>query len=208
MGIATRLQNRDEELSAAKLHVAEQASRYVRIRARYQFISQRDANSIGYLDDIDTVWDGDYADSLVESVEVVYQTQDHRGTYILGQVPGIPDAPPLPAIDVTAGREPSWVSSPPSIPGYLVTVGITTPSLRIRDSMNRADQEALKGLLQQAGATVRIVDDLRTEERTGTQTLVTNAIDAEATLRRFYVVARHVSNDQRYFYSLAIAREE
>lgn len=207
-GVANRLQNRDEELDAAILHVAEQASRYVRIRASYQFISERNTNSIGYLDNIDTMWDTEFADSLVESVEILQEQQDNAGTYILATVEGVPAAPAISGVQPSSGGEPSWVNNPPVIPGYLTAVGVINPSRRFRDSLDRVDQEALKGLLQQTGTTIRMIEDRRDEERRGTQMQVTTAQEANATLRGFYVLARYATQDKRYFYSLAIAREE
>ena len=208
LGIANRLQNRDDERPAAIRHVAQQASRFVRIRAQYQFVSERNTSSIGYLDNIDTTWDTNYAERLVESVEVLYELQDNNGTYILGQVEGIPAPPSIARPTYNAAGEPTWINAPPSIPGHLTTVGITTPSRRFRDSVDRADEAALKGLLQQTGTTVRLIEDRREVERSGTNITVTTAQEANATLQTFYVVARFVSPDRRYYYSLAIAKEE
>lgn len=208
LGVASRLQDREEERDAALLHIAEQASRYVRIRASYRFISERNTSSIGFLDDIDAAWDTDYADSLIDSVEILFETQDHAGTYVLGTVPGLPAPPSSAGIALPPQGEPGWINEPPEIPGFLTAVGIATPSRRFRDSVDRADQEALKGLLQQTGTTVRMIEDRRDEERAGTQMRVTTAQEAEATLRSFYVLSRYATPDQRYYYSLAIAKEE
>jgi hypothetical protein len=153
LGVANRLQNRDEERSEAIRHIAQQASRFVRIRAQYQFISERNTSSIGYLDNINTTWDTDFAEGLAESVDVLYELQDRDGTYVLGQVEGIPAPPSIARPAYTAAGEPTWINAPPSIPGYHTTVGITTPSRRFRDSVDRADEAALKGLLLQTGTT-------------------------------------------------------
>ncbi len=208
LGVAMRLRNREKERDTAILHVAEQASRYVRLQAAYRFISQSDTGGIGYLDDVNAVWDAEYADSLVDSVEVLRESSDAVGTYILGYVPGLPSPPSLPSIGYTGSEEPRWIATPPSVSGYLTTVGVTTPSRRLRDSLDRADQEALVGLLQQTGTTVRMIEDRRERERTGTEMTVTTEQRADATLRGFYVLARYASPNGRYYYSLAIAREE
>jgi hypothetical protein len=208
LGVAMRLRNRDEERDAAILHLAEQASRYVRLQAAYRFVSESNTGGIGYLDDVDAVWDAAYADSLVDSVEVLREVSDTVGTYVLGYVPGLPAPPRVPSFGYAENGEPRWITKPPVVPGFLTTVGITTPSRRLRDSLDRADQEALIGLLQQTGTTVRMIEDRRERERTGTEVTVTTAQEADATLRGFYVLARYASRDGRYYYSLAIAREE
>lgn len=207
LGVANRLRDRDEERDAAIRHIAEQASRYVRIRASYQYISERDGRSVGYLDNIDTAWDTAFAEQLIDSVTVLEEYQDNGGTYVLGHVDGIPAPPSIPSVTSPGEGQPAWINTPPDIPGYLSTIGIITPSRRFRDSVDRADQEALKGLLQQTGTTVRMIED-RKEQQNRTDMLVTTAQEAEATLRNFYIVARYVDPSGRYYYSLAVAREE
>ena len=209
LGVANRLRNRDEEEAAAILHAAEQASRYVRIAAQYRYVAQRAGRSIGYVEDIDAQWDANLADRLVESVEVLETGQNNEGTYVLAMVDGIPAPPALDSIPVAgAGVEPRWVSQPPVIPGHLVSVGISQRSRRFRDSLDTADQEALKSVLLQAGATVRLIQDAQAIERQGTREMVTSAEDASAVFRSFYVAARYASPDGRYYYSLVVAREE
>jgi hypothetical protein len=211
LGVSGRLRNRDTEYDAAVLHVAEQASRYVRFFAEYRYITETTTGSVGYLDDITGRWDADFADSLIEEVEVIREVQDNEGTYVLGTVTGIPSAPAVPALPSTDGSDgahPAWVDTPPRIPGHITVVGITTPSRRFRDSLDRADQEALKEILLNTGTTVRMIEDLRDRDRQGTSMTVTSSQEAAATLRSFYVLARYMSPDRRYYYSLAVAREE
>ncbi len=208
MGVAGRLRDRDSELEEAVLHVAEQASRYVRFFAEYQYITETTTDGIGYLDDIDGRWDEAFADGLVEKVEVIRKIQDNEGTYVLAVVEGIPAPPSVSLVEDTTGGAPSWVNSPPGVPEHISVVGITTPSRRFRDSVDRADQEALKEILLNTGTTVRMMEDLQDRDRQGTLVTTTSVQEASATLRSFYILARYVSPDRRYYYSLAIAREE
>jgi len=207
LGVATRLRNRDEEEVMAILHAAEQASRYVRMAARYQVVSQTSGRSLGVQDGITAEWDANLADRLVESVTVLQILQDNEGTYILATVDGIP---PLPAISVdpSSEAEPEWVTRPPRIPGFIVTTGVSLKSRRFRDSIDSADQEALKEILSQTSSSVRMLEDRREVDRQGTSMSTTVAQEAAATLRQFLVIARHASADGRYYYSLVIAREE
>lgn len=207
LGVATRLRNRDEEEAVAVLHAAEQASRYVRMAAWYQVVSQQSGRSLGVQDDIRAEWDAGLADRLVDSVEILQVFQDQEGTYILATVDGIP---PLPAMNLGASEagEPAWVRRPPDIPGFIVTTGVSLRSRRFRDSIDSADQEALKEILSQTRSSVRMLEDRREVERQGTAMTTTVAQEASATLRQFLVIARHASADGRYYYSLVIAREE
>ncbi len=207
LGVASRLRNRDEEEAVAILHAAEQASRYVRMAARYQVVTQTSGRSLGVQDGIAAEWDANLADRLVDSVNVLQVLQDAEGTYILATVDGIP---PLPAIriDPAGSGEPSWVRRPPEIAGFIVTTGVSLRSRRFRDSIDSADQEALKEILSQTRSSVRMLEDRREVERQGTSMTTTVAQEAAATLRQFLVISRHASADGRYYYSLVIAREE
>ncbi len=210
LGAANRLRDRAEEREAALLHAAEQASRYVGIAATYRYVARRDNTGIGYLEDIEADWDASLADSLRESGEVIEVYQDEEGTVVLARFPGLPPAPDLSNLAVSAreSEDPSWTGTPPEVPGYLAAVGSSLRSRRIRESVDNADQEALKGILLQAGTTLRTIDDRRSVEGAGTTSAVTSAQEASAILRQFVVVARFISGDGRYYYSLAVAREE
>lgn len=212
LGVSNRLMDRDDEVDAAVLHVAEQASRYTRMAAAYRYVTQRSSGELGYLEDVDAVWDTAFADRLVadERVEILDTRRFHEGSVVLATVAGLPPAPDLSAVDVGYGSttEPAWVSSPPQIPGYLVAVGATLRARTIRDTVDLADQEALKEILVQAGSTLRMIEDRRSVEDQGTAGMVTAAEDARAVLIGFDIVSRWASPDGRYHYSLAVAREE
>lgn len=207
LGVATRLRNRDDEEQNAVVHVAEQASRYIRMAARYQVVSQQSGRSLGVRDDIRAEWDVGLAERLVGSVEVLQMFQDQEGTYILGTVAGIPPLPDL-NLETTKAENPFWVHQPPEIPGYIVTTGVSLRSRRIRDSIDSADQEALKEILSQTRSSVRMLENRREVGGQGTTMNTTVAQEASATLHQFLVIARHTSADGRYYYSLVIAREE
>lgn len=209
LGIAARRRNReDEELDAIR-HVAEQASRYGRLGARYAVSSRRTSRRTAMIDDVITQWDEDGVDALMEDVTVVQSFSDNAGTYILATVDGL-SAPPA---DVGSWPhrqtgEPSWVTQPPELPGYLVAVGVEQRRRDFRDSMDSVDQAALTELLLQSGATIRLRNESRTVDGVGTKEEAVSFQEASTVLRGFYVVARYASSDGRTVYSLAVAQEE
>ncbi|TVR70274.1 MAG: hypothetical protein EA427_06250 [Spirochaetaceae bacterium] len=208
LGVSPRLHNREDEVNLALLHAAEQASRYTRMFARYRFVTQRGGGAVGYLDDIQADWDAAFADELVQRVEALETFRDEQGTYVVATVDGIPPAPVVEIDTLHGPGEPEWVSRPPVIPGFIVTVGATRRSRRIRDSLDTADQDALKEILLQAQSTVRMIEDRRDIDRVGTLETTTAAQEAEAVLRQFLVLARYAPPDGGYYYSLVVAREE
>jgi hypothetical protein len=210
LGVATRRRDRDEEEAVAIEHIAQQASRYLRTSAIYQYVSRRGADGIGYLDDISTRWDEQLVGELTEAVEVISSTRTDSETLVTARVTGLPPAPNLGYIDTSGSSQtpPDWVSSTPEVPGYLVAVGTAQQRRTLRDTLDFTDQEALKAILIQTGSTLRMVEDRRSVESRGTTGSVTSSEEAQATLTGFHVVARYATTDGRYHYSLAIAREE
>ena len=209
MGVSNRLRNREDEIAEATRHIAEQASRFTGLTAAYRYVAQRDAGGVGYLEDIQVAWDTSFADSLVDQVEVISTRRGPDASYVIGRVSGLSSAAAVNlGGDDSSGSLPSWVRSPPSVPGYLVAVGVSRRNRGIRETVDTADQEALKAILLQAGTTVRMIEDRQSQEARGTQSLVTTAEEARARLSDFDVLARYVSADGVYLYSLAIARED
>lgn len=207
LGVANRLMDREEEEAAAIRHIADQASRYEQIAASYQYVGQAGSSSVGYVEDIDVSWNEQRAEALVESVEVLRTVQHSEGTFVLGTVDGVPQAPPIQVSPNRGNDEPRWVNSPPQAEGYIVSVGVSQRSRRLKQSLDYADEQALAALLLQSNTTLRMIEDRRTVEERGTQDQLTVAQEASAQLAQFYIAARHISEDGDYYYSLAVARE-
>jgi hypothetical protein len=209
LGIAARQRDRSLEEEVAVRHVAEQASRYRRLGARYTILIRRTGATAGTLDNVITQWDEAGVDDVMNDVEVVETYVDQDGTYVIATVTGLPRTP----VEVEAwpglgDGEPAWVSRPPTLSGYLAGVGVAQRRRRLRDSVDFADQAALTELLLQSGASIRMSSESQTVENVGTRERVTASQEASTVLRGFYVVARYISMDGRTVYSLAVAREE
>lgn len=206
-GMSNRLRDRADETPAALRHAAEQAARFRRIAARYRYVMRSTSGSIGYVDDIVVDYDDGDVETLATQLDVLRTEQDNEGTYVLARAPAVGPAPPISIGPGAGGQAPLWISRPPIISGYLVAVGVVERSARLRDSIDHADQDALKGLLTQARTTLRMIQEERSVDRVGTAAQVTAAQEARAVLQQFYIASRHVSADGRYVYSLAVGKE-
>lgn len=204
VGISERMVNRADEQPAALLHAAEQAVRYVRIAAEYRLISERSGQRTYYVEDIVTDWDKEAAPAVLDRLTMVGAYQDIQRTYVLVEGEGLPEAPPV-AIDIGTGR-PSWVDSPPRTTGYFTAVGVSRQSTRLRSSIDHADEEALKQIITQIGTSVTTLEQSRIVEQGTTSSQTTSYERAQAEIRGFNVISRWISPDNRYIYSLAIAR--
>ncbi|MFW5688417.1 MAG: hypothetical protein ACOC1U_02505 [Spirochaetota bacterium] len=209
LGVAHRLRERGDERSVAIRHAAEQASRYMRLGARYRLLTARDAGRTNTLDDVITQWDEAAVGALMDDVDVLEEYVDQDGTYILATVRGVPGPPAAVAgWPGTRGGEPAWIRRPPALEGFLAAVGASQRRRDFRDSLDFADQAALTEILLQSGASIRMLNESQTVENVGTREQVTATQEASTVLRGFYVVARYISENGRTVYSLAVAREE
>lgn len=207
IGFSNRLLDREQETETALRNAAEQLSRFETLTAVYQYLAQTDGRRTGSIDGVVTDWDESVVPDLIGSLEVLSSQQLHDGTIVFvsadrslrGSIPS------MGSITVT-GSQPRWIGQPPEIPGYIAGVGAAQRRRTIAESLAAADERALVDILLQTNATVRLLEESRTRERS-TQTLTTVAQEATATLGSFLVLARHISDDGRTFYSLAVAQE-
>ncbi|TVQ26021.1 MAG: hypothetical protein EA383_06650 [Spirochaetaceae bacterium] len=207
IGYSNRLFDRAQETEAALRNAAEQVSRFELMTAIYQYVAQTDGRRTGSVDSVVTDWDESVVSDLIGTLEVLHSEQLHDGSIVLTTVDRTLRSPlrTLDSIPGT-GSQPGWVGQPPEIPGYIVGVGVAQRRRTMAESLAAADERALVDILLQTNATIRLLEESRTRERS-TQTLTTVAQEATATLGGFLVLARHVSSDGRTFYSLAVAQE-
>ncbi len=207
IGYSNRMLDREQEVEAALRNAAEQVSRFELMTAVYQYVAQTDGRRTGSVDSVVTDWDESVVPDLIGSLEVLRREQLLDGTIVYTSVNRTIQSP-LPAMNsvIATSSQSGWVRQPPEIPGYIVGVGVAQRRRTMAESLAAADERALVDILLQTNATIRLLEESRTRERS-TQTLTTVAQEATATLGGFLVLARHVSSDRRTFYSLAVAQE-
>lgn len=208
VGISSRFQNRDEEEAAALLDAARDAVRYGQVGVSVVFISQRSSQGVGYAEAVETRIDEERATTIAEDLEIIESIQDNDGTVVLAEAPDASRLPVSAPASAWSGSPPSWIDSRPRIPGYDVGIGVAGRLRRRSDSVRAADEEALAEIVLERAARLRAVSDRRDVEGAGTAEQTTRAQEAADVVRGFYVLARWRSPDGRYYYSLAVARQE
>lgn len=207
VGYSNRLRDREQEDETALRNAAEQASRYASMTAVYQYVAQTDGRQTGSVDAVETEWDEARVDSLLSTLEVIRSQQLHEGTIVYAALNEPLRFSIRAAESVSgAGVDPDWINRPPEIPGYIVGVGAAQSRRTMAESLAAADERALVDILLQTSATIRLLDESLTRERS-TQTMTTVSQQATAALNGFLVLSRHVSSDGRTFYALAVAQE-
>ena len=205
LGIAQRRRDRSEEEAVALLHVADQVARYLQISGQYQIDFDSAGRTTLVKENILTDWNPERGQSLTDSFEVTDVYQDNDNTYVLARVPSLKAAPVIPGLS-TGRNKPAWVDTPPTLPGYIVSVGITQRRRVVKDSIDFADEDALKGIIMTMLSQVDAAFWSRSVEQQGETTGSTSStITGTGSLTGFYVLSRWISPDMSYYYSLAVA---
>lgn len=208
VGFSSRLRDRDEEEGVAILDAAAEAVRYLEVGVSVVFISRQSGRSVGYAEAVQTRIDEDRVKQVREGLEVVESQRDGRGTVVVVAAPEL-EGINLPRAAQPAGSSPpAWIDARPRLPGYDVGVGVAGRRRNRSNSVTAADEEALAEIVLQRAARLRAVGDSRNIDGVGTAEQTTRAQEAADIVRGFYVLSRWRSPDERYYYSLAVARRE
>ena len=208
VGFSSRLRDRDEEEGVAILDAAAEAVRYLEVGVSVVFISRQSGRSVGYAEAVQTRIDENRVEQIRDSLEVIDSQRDGRGTVVVVAAPEL-DGSNLPqAARPAGGSPPAWIDARPRIPGYDVGVGVAGRRRNRSDSVTAADEEALAEIVLQRAARVRAVGDSTNIDGVGTAERTTRAQEAADIVHGFYVLSRWRSPDERYYYSLAVARRE
>jgi hypothetical protein len=208
VGFSSRLRDRDEEQGVAILDAAAEAVRYLEVGVSVVFISRQSGRRVGYAEAVQTRIDDDRVGQIRDGLEVMESHRDGRGTVVVVAAPEL-EGITVPQVAASAGGSPpAWIDARPRIPGYDVGVGVAGRRRNRSDSVTAADEEALAEIVLQRAARVRAVGDSRNIDGVGTAERTTRAQEAADVVRGFYVLSRWRSPDERYYYSLAVARRE
>ncbi|MFP4373242.1 MAG: hypothetical protein ACLFPO_02835 [Spirochaetaceae bacterium] len=212
VGFSPRLRDRDAEEEAAVLDAAEEAVRYLEVEVSVVFISRRSGRGVGYAEAVKTRIDRDRAAEIRDGLELVETYQDGRGTVVIVAAPELPELPELAGIgplwDTRPAGEspPGWIGERRRIPGYDTGVGVAARRRSRSDSVTAADEEALAEIVLDRAARIRAVGERRSIDGVGTTERTTRSQETADVVRGFYVLSRWRSPDERYYYSLAVAR--
>lgn len=199
---ATRRADRDEELEKALQLAAMEAAKYQGIYISVKELSQKGNANFGYAEDIFLDYQEELAPNYLDSLEMDRQIRTPEGTFTRFQYTGNSTALNY---QITNPHSPSWISEPPSIPGYLVVIGFVERHRNWWESFKAADESAMK---QMAYALYGKVDnqfetiDQSTETRSRTGSLGTILMQGEGILKNVLILARW-QDEKGNYYSLA-----
>jgi hypothetical protein len=158
---------------------------------------------------VEVGYDESRVPEVASRLEVIDRYTDVRGTVIRAVLQGAAidlDIEPGRMISRRGSVYPSWTVDIPEIPGYIVSLGIADKRYALTESVRKADEEALMGLLSQISVEI---EAMRAETLTEIGRINRSVISqtASAEITGLYYPLRWQSDDGRYFYSLAVCPE-
>ena len=201
-----RKSERADELPAALVQAAQQASRFIAVKAVSKFYTEKINTSMRHLSDLDVIWDTDLALEMIDKLRIIEQYQDTYGTYVIAELQNYPIAPVPYETRIDQDGVPGWIKENPVIPGYMVSVGVANRTAYIADSFTASDYQALEKLAKQVSVSI-VSGQSSIENNAGSVTIQQNLEISEIVIPGFYILDRWRSPDKKTYYSLGIAPE-
>ena len=200
-----RREFRKEEILYCVKDAARQIALFSAAKIETKQAVESTGKDFGYLESVKSGFDKSLADKEVSKIKVLKHFRDAEGTYILAEDPDISVLVDF-SWTVKSGKNPEWIINVPSIPGYLVSVGVVQRSQYLTNSLKKADDQALANLSRQISINVKSTrTDIEVENSTAyaqTHYEVSSTI-----LEGFYVLGRWSEDHGNTFFTLAVCKQ-
>ena len=196
--------DRKEEKTYCLQSAAIQAAQFEKISGASELRMQKSNIHFGRLENSEVFYNYEQARYFYDRLEVLEEYTDEKGTYVLATLPDISlDIPFTPRY---INGEPTWIASPPDIPGFITSVGVVKMHRTFPDSLAAADKAAFMELLNilfgyvEAESAERVTAN---SSSVSSQGYTTTGITAEGDIVNFYILARWRDKNLNY-YTLAV----
>ena len=204
VGFSPRLQNRNDEETAAVADAALKVARYGDLSGTVTFAAASAGGFTSVAVEYDIYDDPNQLGVVAQEVELRDILVTAYGTVVRCEHPAALDLHLQPTGLRDATGRPTWLERTPDNSGYLTAVGSAERRRLVGESFAQADYSALAGILSQISLLVDSEMGSRTLAGLGTITRTDNSQVARGTLRGFYILDRWISDDGRTFFSLAV----
>jgi hypothetical protein len=189
-----RLLKREKELSLCLEKAASQASKYKGVSVNAGTFYRKKSFMSKYLITLAIDFNRELAAQLLSDLAIEREYRDESGTYIISELmTDTMDSTLCNAINSPDHGE--WKNEGVVIKGYYTAVGIAARRRLLSDSIDAADNNAIIELSRQVSSA--LASGAERGNLFGYES-------SEVRLNGFYILKRSVSDDKRYYYSLAV----
>ncbi len=200
-----RREFRKEEILYCVKDAARQVALFYAAKVETKQAVESTGKDFGYLESVKLGFDKNLADKEVSKIKVLKHFRDAEGTYILAEDPDI-TVPVDFSWSLKNGKNPGWITRVPTIPGYLVSVGVVQRSRYLSTSLKKADDQALANLSRQISINVKS-KRIDIEVENSTAYAQTHYEVSSTILRGFYVLGRWSEDHGNTFFTLAVCKQ-
>jgi hypothetical protein len=189
-----RLLKREKELSLCLEKAANQASKYKEISVNAGTFYRKKSFISKYLMTLAIDFNRELAAQLLSDLAIVREYRDESGTYIIAElITGTLDSRLCNAIN--SPDQGTWRNGGVVIKGYYTAVGVAARRRLLSDSIDAADNNAIIELSRQVSNV--LVSGAERGNLFGYES-------SKVRLNGLCILKRSVSEDKRYYYSLAV----
>jgi hypothetical protein len=193
-----RLLKRENELLQCLEKAAIQASKYKTLSVNAGAFYQKRSFLSKYLRTMTIDFEQDLARQLQSDLAIVQEYSNESGTYVVVKL--ITETVDSSLCDVISYKDPgTWKDGTVEIEGYYTAVGVARRRRLLSDSIEAADNSAIFELSNQVSSI--IASGVNNSNRFGYESI-------EVQINGFYILARSVSEDKKYYYSLAVCAKK
>jgi hypothetical protein len=176
------------------VNVARQASKYKKISVNAGTFYQKKSFMAKYLMTLAIDFNRELADQLLSDLAIEREFRDASGTYIVAELMTETIDSALCNVINSHNRE-TWKNGEVEIEGYYTAIGVAARRRLLSDSIDAADSSAIIELSRQVSSA--LASGAKRGNLFGYES-------TEVSLSGFYILKRSVSEDKRYYYSLAV----
>lgn len=201
-----RMGNRDDELLYGKYEIAKQIVMHSKLGIFARFATKSSNRNHSTLEDIKLAYDKDAISGILDDIEIITHIRDRQGSYFKGKYTASTSGSNI-NLDKAVLDQHDWMYNIPKVDGYLVSVGTVERSRYQIDSINRSDEQAVTNLAKQLHVEVKNKND-QVDNDLGFGMQDIKYEETTTSVRNFYVLHRWVTDNGRYFHTLAICKPE
>jgi hypothetical protein len=189
-----KLLQRENELPKCLENAAIQASKYKALSVNAGAFYQKRSFLSRYLRTMTISFDEDLARKLVSDLVIVKEYRNESGTYVVVKL--LTETINIPLCNAMSNQDhDAWKEGTVEIDGYYTAIGVARRRRLLSDSLVAADNNAIFELSGRISS--MIASGLAKANHFGYESV-------EVQLNGLYILARSVSEDKRYYYSLAV----
>lgn len=206
LGVSGPMYKPEAEIDAAREDAARKAAMYHGLTASFTSTQGMGTNALDYYSDSN--FQMEYDQELDRYIDKLTYNPEHDVTNSSGAIFIRFSYPGIYPVDINyksakeADGSPEWIKHPPlEIEGFMAQVGFARRQLRIRDTIAKANEDAIANLISRSSSSLKISDTVNNDS---TSSVITQ--QSSGKLLYFMILETWINPEDLSVWNLTIAR--